>query len=757
MLGNFNDEAQYILLKAKEEMLDLNHPYIGSEHLVLSILKNNNILSNKLKEYGLTYNNFKDEIIKIIGTGSKKTEFFLYTPLLKKVIENSMLDAKDNNNGEVTPEHLFSSLLEEGEGIAIRILISMNIDIDSLYEEFNNKLRIKNKKNKKLLINELGINLIEEAKKNKLDPVAGREKELNRLIEILGRRCKNNPLLIGEAGVGKTAIVEELANLIAKKEVPQNLQNKKIISLDMATLVAGTKYRGEFEERLQKIIKEITSDGNIILFIDEIHTLVGAGGAEGAIDASNILKPALARGTIKCIGATTTKEYKKYISTDKALSRRFQPIIINEPNKEETINILTKLKPIYENYHHVTIPNSIINYIVELSSIYIYNRYNPDKSIDILDEVCSKTNIKENPTIKKIETIKNKLEEITKNKNSLILENKLDKAYNLLKEESKLKSTLNKLELNYKTNINTITKEDVRIIISEKANIPPIDIEKNLKNINKLEKELNNNIIGQEKAIKELINYTKKQKLGYSNNKIKSFLFIGPTGVGKTALAKLYSNLTKRNIIRLDMSEYSDSTSINKIIGSSPGYIGYNDNNNILEQIKDNPTSIILLDEIDKAHPKVINLLYQILDESIIKDATNNIINLNNNTIIMTSNIGFDNISLGFTSNINNNLKDIFPKALINRIDNIITFNNLTKENITKIIINKLNKLQSKYKDFTYNNNLINEIIEESNYQEFGARKIEKIIETKIENIIIDNLINNKPINITSLKEYITT
>ena len=478
MLGNFNEESQYILLKAREEMLELKHPYIGSEHLVLSILKNNSNMSQKLKEHGLTYKIFKDEIINIIGVGSKKSEFFLYTPLLKKVIENSMLDAKDNNNGSVTPEHLFSSLLEEGEGIAIRTIIGLNIDIDELYEEFNNNLIAKNnkKKKKKLLINDLGIDLIEKAKNNKLDPVTGRDKEINRLIEILCRRCKNNPLLIGEAGVGKTAIVEGLAILIAKKEVPFILQNKRIISIDMASLVAGTKYRGEFEERLQKIIKEIKEDENIILFIDEVHTLVGAGGAEGAIDASNILKPALARGDIKCIGATTTKEYKKYIYTDKALSRRFQSIIIKEPNEYETINILNKIKHIYEDYHKVIINDDITEYIVRLSNKYIHNRHNPDKSLDILDEVCSKVNIKENPLIKKIELLKDKLEKITKNKNSLIIENKIEKAYTYLKEEAKIKSKLNKLELNYKNNINIITKEDVRIILSEKTNIPLRDI-----------------------------------------------------------------------------------------------------------------------------------------------------------------------------------------------------------------------------------------------------------------------------------------
>ena len=765
MPANFNDEAQFILLKAKNEMMNLNHPYIGTEHLLLSILKSKNTLSKRLEDYGITYELFRKEILKVIGTGSKKTDFFLYTPLLKKVIENSMLDAKDNNNGNVTPEHLFSSLLEIGEGIAIRILVGMNIDINKLYDEFSNKLRIKSKKNKrKLLINELGIDLVEKATQNKLDPAIGREKEIQRLIEILCRRCKNNPILIGASGVGKTAIVEQLANLIATDKVPINLHNKKIISIDMASIVSGTKYRGEFEERMQKIIKELEENDDVILFIDEIHTLVGAGGAEGAIDASNILKPALARGSIKCIGATTTEEYKKYIEKDKALSRRFQPIIIEEPNEKETTNILEKIKPIYEKYHNVSISTDIITSIVELSNKYIYNRYNPDKSIDILDEVCSKVSIKESPIIKNIKELKNKLQEISNNKNSLILENKLDKAYTYRKKESEIKSIINKLELNYKKEDNKITIEDVASVINEKTNIPIYEILKdNINILNNLLDKLKKGIIGQDNAIEDMINYTKKIKLGYSNNRVKSFLFVGPTGVGKTALAKLYAKITgkRNNLIRLDMSEYSDSTSINKIIGTSPGYVGYDDNNSLIEQIKENPTSIILLDEIDKAHPKVINLLYQMLDESTLKDAKNNQVNLNNNIIIMTSNVGFEDSSLGFINknkdNINTSLKEKFSTSLINRIDNIIIFNKLTKDNIRKIIINKLNKLQEKYKDFTYNKELIEEIIKESNYNEYGARRINRIIESKLENIIIDRIINNKSLNITSMQECLIT
>ena len=410
MLGNFSEEAQFILLKARDEMLGLNHPYIGTEHLVLSILKNEGNVSKKLELYGLTYDSFKKEIINIIGVGSKKSQFFLHTPLLKKVMENAMLDAKDCNRGEVTVEHLFSSLLEEGEGIAIRIFVGMGIDIDELYSEFHSKLLKKSKKRKKkMLIDELGVNLIEKAKNGQVDPVVGREKEVERLIEILCRRTKNNPILIGEAGVGKTAIVENLASRIACGDVPNLLLNKRIISLDMATLVSGTKYRGEFEERMQKMIKEVSEDGNVILFIDEIHTLVGAGGAEGAIDASNILKPALARGTIKCIGATTTDEYKKYIEEDKALDRRFQRLIIEEPDENATINILERLRPIYEQYHRVIIPIDSLKKIVELSNQYIFDRHNPDKSIDILDEVASMVSIQETAIEKEYRMLKQKL------------------------------------------------------------------------------------------------------------------------------------------------------------------------------------------------------------------------------------------------------------------------------------------------------------------------------------------------------------
>ena len=739
MISNFNEEAQNILIKAKLEMLELHHPYVGTEHLLLAILHTKNNLSERLENYNLTYNRFKKEILKTIGKGSKKSEFFLHTPLLKKVIENAIMDSKENNNGIVTINHLFSSLLDVGEGIAIRILLGMNIDLDEMYDEFTEKIYEKKNQVKKLLIEELGININEKVRNKEIDPVIGRDEEIKKIQEILCRRTKNNPLLIGEPGVGKTAIVEGLATLIENNSVPQNLSNKQIISLDMASAVAGTKYRGEFEERMKQILKEIENNPNIILFIDEIHTLIGAGGAEGAIDASNILKPALARGKIRCIGATTIDEYKKHFEKDKALERRFQIIKINEPTIEETKNILYKIKPLYEKYHNVIISDNIIDNIVDLSEKYIYDRYRPDKQIDILDEVSSKVNINYSSNISKYYQQLNKLKD---KKELYIKENNIKKAY-----EYKIKET------NYKNNMinnkqsQEITLNDVANVISKKTSIPLYEVLKDKKQIiDKIESELKNNIYGQEDAINKLINITKRIKLGYKENKCTSLFFIGPTGVGKTKLANLYGEMISKKVIKLDMSEYSDSISISKFIGSTPGYVGYEDNKYILNQIKDNPNATIIFDNIDKAHPKIINIITQLLEDNIIKDAKNNIINFKNNTIILISNKGSETNNIGFnTTNIENKINNYFNTSLTSKIDEVIRFNKLNNKDITKIINNKLEIIKNKYKDIkiTINNEIINEILDESKYNIEGANNIEKIIKNNIENKIIDHIINN--------------
>lgn len=758
MFNSFDEEARKILILAKEEMKNLKHPYVGSEHLLLSILKNKNDISKRLKEYDLTYQRFRDEIIEIVGIGSKSSDCFLYTPLLKRIMETSMIDSRENNNGVVTISHLFSAMLEEGEGIAIRIMLGMDIDLDILYKEFTYKITTtKKSKNKKLLIDEIGIDLTKKTIEEGIDPVVGRDSEIKRILEILCRRKKNNPILIGEAGVGKTAIIEELSRLIAIGDVPQSLKNKRIISLDMASTVAGTKYRGEFEERINKILQEIEDNDDIILFIDEIHTLVGAGGAEGAIDASNIFKPALARNKLRCIGATTNSEYKKYIESDKALDRRFQKVNINIPDKETVKNILFNLKETYEVYHHVKIDNNMLDLIVELSDKYIYNRNQPDKAIDILDEVCAHVNLKENKQIKKYNELNKELQNIIKLKKQAVLNNEFDKASNYKDKENKLMNDINELELNvYKNNKQRIiNKNDIIEIVSRKSNIP-IYNSNNTKDIIKLKNNLTKKIIGQDKAVCELVNIYKKIKLGFSDNKCYSMLFQGPSGVGKTELARIFGKHITNNVIKLDMSEYSESHTISKIIGSPAGYVGYGDNLHVLEKIRTNPYSVLILDELERAHPNIINLFLSILDEGTIKDSMGNTINFNNVIIIMTSNVGFEKNAIGFNSNNTNKLKEQFSIPFINRIDNIVTFNKLNKNIIEKLIHQKINKIKNKYKDIKIkiNKQVIDEIIKESSYNEFGARKIDKIIKNKIENIIIDNIINNNDyINIKTINK----
>ena len=757
MFGQFTEEARKVLVMAKVEMTELKHPYVGSEHLLLAILKNKNNVSKKLKQYNLDYDKFRNKIIETVGIGSKESEWFLYTPLLKRVMENAMMDCKENNS-DVTIEALFSNLLEEGEGVAIRILLSLDIDLDKLYNEFSYKI-FKKKKNKKLLLDELGTDLTSKA--SSLDPVVGRDKEIKRIIEILSRRTKNNPLLIGEAGVGKTAIVEELSRMISNGEVPVSLKNKRIINLDMATLVAGTKYRGEFEDRVKKVLKEVEEDDDIILFIDEIHTLVGAGGAEGAIDASNIFKPALARNKLRCIGATTTLEYKKFIETDKALERRFQMVNVEVPNKEVVKTILTKLKPIYENYHHVIINDTIIDKIIELSEKYVYDRNEPDKSIDILDEVCAKASLKESKELTEYNRLNKQLQNLIKNKNEAVSNSDFKKASNYKKNEFELMDKINSLELVLcDKKRNEVTIDDIAYVVNSKTKIPIYEIlSENELIIKNMKEQISNKIIGQEQAVSEVINIAKKIKLGFKDEKCYSLLFVGPSGVGKTELAKVFGNiLAGKNVIRLDMSEYSEAHSVSKFVGAPPGYVGYNDNKTILEEVRNKPFSVLILDEIERANPSIINLLFQILDNGKIKDSKGVDVYFNNVTIIMTSNIGFDEINVGFNKNVNSisKLKEYFSIPFINRIDNIISFNQLKESDLKQLIKFKIDKLIKKYHKkikVKIDDNIVLEILNLSNYQEFGARKIDKIIKNKLESIIVDKIIaDKKSVNIKTIE-----
>ena len=747
MFGKFSEEAQRVLVDAQKEMSELKHPYIGSEHLLLAILKNNQDLVNKFKKYKITYKSFKEELINLVGIGDNTPDLLLYSTTLKTILENVIIESRETGD-EISVNELLLSLLNEGEGKAIRILLSLGVDINKLYSDISEKRKIKQKKSKKLIVEELGVDLTKRAKNNELDPVIGRDIELNRVIEILSRRTKNNPLLIGEAGVGKTAIAEELARRIVSGNVPMPLKNKRIISVDMACTVAGTKYRGEFEERIKKMVKELEDNDDVIIFIDEIHTLVGAGGAEGAIDASNILKPALARGKLKLIGATTISEYKKFIEKDNALDRRFQKVFVEEPDKSNLKNILMNLKSIYEAYHGVKIEEKLIDKIIELSDRYIYDRCEPDKSIDILDEVCTKVSLKEAKEEKEIIKLSDCLTKIQKEKNNAIINQNYDKAYSLKEDEEELQSKINKLKLDYmrKEKVKKVKLKDIVEVVSSKTKIPINEISKDyITSINEIEKTLKENIIGQDEAINKLIDISKKIKLGIKDkNKSYSVLFCGTTGTGKTYLSKLFAeNLVgKNNVIKLDMSEYSESISINKIIGSPAGYVGYDDNKNILEEIRNKPYSVLILDEIEKAHKSVLNFFLNILDEGNCKDSSGKTVRFDNVLIIMTSNAYVSKSLMGFNKKTtNNSLEDFFSKEFINRIDEIVPFNKFTEEDINKIIIKEANKCYKKYNsENIISLDMINRIIKESNYEEYGVRKLCKAVRKEIENQIVCNI-----------------
>ena len=759
MFGNFEEETRKVLIHAKEEMKALKHPYVGSEHLLLAILKDDNDISDKLKSYHITYEAVREEIIKMIGIGSKESEWFLYTPLLKRVLEQAVVDSKENNQGVVTIEHLFSSLLEEGEGVALRILVGMDVDIDDLYQEFSYKLTQTHKKSnhKHLLLEELGVDLNKKAETHVLDPVIGREQEIHRVMEILTRKKKNNPILVGFAGVGKTAIVEELSSRIVRGEVPLSLKDKRIISLDMATLVAGTKYRGEFEERMRKILKEIEENDDIILFIDEIHTLVGTGGAEGAIDASNILKPALARGTLHLIGSTTMDEYKKFIESDSALERRFQKVYVEEPNMEETIHILMNIKSIYEKYHCVTIPDTCIREIVKLSREYIYDRYEPDKSIDVLDEVCARVRLKESKELKKYRKMQESLHQIIDEKKEAIVSQDFKKASKLKSKENQLMDELNTLELTlYKKEKKTVTKEDLADVIHHKTKIPVYEILKeNKKMVEQIERTLSDRILGEEEAIQSLIHIAKKLKLGFARSqKSYSILFCGSTGVGKTCLARTFGELLvgKENVIKLDMSEYSESHSVSKLVGAPPGYVGYQDQKHVFEEIRNHPHSVLILDEIEKAHPDVLNLFLQILEDHQIKDSHGRVIRFDHMMILMTSNVGFHETHVGFhgetKQTIQTRLKEYFRMPFLNRIDDIVLFQPLSEEVMRTLIRKQLQSLKEKYQkqniQIAFTEELEDQILKKSEYEQYGARRLEKVVNDLCENQIIDEILNEK-------------
>jgi len=698
-MNNYTEELRKILKQSEIEALENNDELVGTEHILLSLLTLETSISLMFKE--LTYT----EVKVLIQPGKSDKKFIFYKNELLKIIEKVILSCQDIED-EITLPGLVIHILEDEKTTMYKILNKLNIDVNYLIET----LKSKDIETKPLLIKSIATNINDEAKRGALDKVIGRDKEIEKVIEILARKNKNNPILIGEAGVGKTAIIEELARRIVNEEVPTFLKNKEIYNLNIANVIAGTKYRGEFEEKLSKIITELETVDNIILFIDEIHTIVGAGGAEGAIDASNILKPALARGKIKCIGATTVNEFKNTIEKDKALDRRFQKVYVTAPNEEKTKIIIKKIKKDYESFHGVIIKNDILDLVIKLSKKYIKYRSEPDRSIDILDEVCASTSI--NPKDDKYEKLKNKIDKLITEKNNFLINNDILNASLTKKEIDKLKTNLNKLE--EKKNKNIVTKETLKKILENKINCKVYELE-DKKYLKTLTSNLKKNIKGQDNVLDKLVNIL-DIFLCKENTLPESILLEGPTGSGKTYISNKIAKELNINIITLNMNEFTNETSINKLIGSPAGYVGYNEKNTLFESLKNFPLSIILIENYTLANKKVLNLLYSILNTGVLTMSNNENIYFNNTLFIFTnSNI---KSSIGFISNEKSSNNKQFRHTL--------TLNKLNIDNIKEIIKEKNKNLIEKE---------IEEIIEKSNYKLENAKNLDKLLNEKYVNI----------------------
>ncbi len=708
MFSNFSDELKKILVDARKEMHSLKHSFVGTEHIVLSILKRENNISNILNKFKINYSSFKKNLIELVGYGNESKNLFVFTPLVKKILEDSMLISQDSKT-DVTLNTFFLSLLNEGEGVAYRIFLLLNLDLDEVANLISNNT-IKEVKPK--YIEEIGANLNKLVEESKFDPVVGRDDEISRLIDILLRKNKSNPLLVGAPGVGKTAIVEGLAKKIVDEDVPNKLIGKKIYSISMASLVSGTKYRGEFEEKLLKIIKEAENNSNIIIFIDEIHTLVGAGGSDGAIDASNILKPALSRGNIKIIGATTIDEYKKYIEDDKALSRRFQIITVNEIKEDILMDVLKKLKPIYEKFHKVIVDDDILKYIINVSKKYFLYKKEPDKSIDVLDEVCSKVSSSLDSDELVNIRLKKDLKDIIIEKNKCLKHNNYEEALKYRENEREIESKINCNLINL-NKIKKVRKEDVDNVLSIKLGIELCNKNKALSIYKKKVNEFNSLVIGQEEIINGIFDKIKQIFItDYIINRPISVVFYGKIGNGRNYVLSLLSEKVFNNTIRINLNEYTNEYSINKILGSN---IGYNSKNGVFESIKENPISLIIFDNFDSCCFEVKKIIYQIIETGYFMDCCGCKYFFNNCFIVF--NVNYNNSrSVGFNNTINN----LDDTSLFSKVTKVFEFNELTLSQIKLVIKRKLN---------SNNDKIINKIINECDYKSNGCKNIDFLIE----------------------------
>ena len=792
MFERFTEKAIKVIMLAQEEARRLGHNFVGTEQVLLGLIgEGTGVAAKTLKSMGVNLKDARIEVEKIIGRGSGFVAVEIpFTPRAKRVLELSWDEARQLGHNYIGTEHLLLGLIREGEGVAARVLENLGVDLNKIRTNVVKMLgesksqtvtsgggssSTPTSKVKTPSLDEYGTDLTLAAAEMRLDPVVGREKEIERVIQILARRTKNNPVLLGEPGVGKTAVAEGLATRIVNGEVPDILEGKKVIQLDMGLLIAGTKYRGEFEERLKKIMDEIRQAGNVILVIDEMHTLIGAGAAEGAIDAANILKPALSRGEIQVIGATTLDEYRKYIEKDSALERRFQSIIIEEPSIDETIEIIRGLKFKYEEHHELIISDEAVIAATKLSSKYVTDRFLPDKAIDALDEASSKVRLKVSTLCPEAKELDKQLREIIKEKEESIRNQDFEKASSLRDDEADMKDRIREVTEQWKkdneANKPVVTEEDVAQVIATMTGVPVTRLtEGESERLLKLENILHERVIGQSDAVVAISKAIRRARVGLKspNRPIGSFIFSGPTGVGKTELAKALAEAmfgSEDNMIRVDMSEFMEKHSTAKLIGSPPGYVGYDDGGHLSELVRKKPYSVILFDEIEKAHPDIFNIMLQILDDGRLTDAKGRHINFKNTVIIMTSNVGASMITtqgkLGFTTaenekkdkyeklkdTVNEELKKAFRPEFLNRIDDIIVFAHLSKEEIREIVDLMMKDLFKRLSERELSMEVTDEVkdfLAKDGYSEaYGARPLRRLIQRKIEDELAEEILTN--------------
>lgn len=792
MYDKFTENAKSAITLAKEVAYRLSHNYIGTEHLLIGLMEVDGVASKILEENGVTVEKVLELVNQLIApnSGVEMMDAGSFTPRSKRILDQSYKEAAKLKAQLVGTEHILIALIKESDCIAVRLLNTLGVNIQKVYIDIltasgvdvsaaksdyapQAKGKQKGKTSATPTLDQYSRDLTEYAREGKLDPVIGREQEIQRVVQILSRRTKNNPCLVGEPGVGKTAIAEGLALKIVEGNIPDTIKEKRVVTLDLSGMVAGSKYRGEFEERIKKVISEVISDGNVLLFIDEIHTIIGAGGAEGAIDASNILKPSLARGELQIIGATTREEYRKYIEKDAALERRFQPVVVDEPSEDEAIQILFGLRDKYEAHHQVRITDTALEAAVKLSSRYINDRYLPDKAIDLMDEAASKVRLSTYTSSPRIKELEQEIKRLEDDKEKAIKAEAYEKAGEIKKQQEAMQEQLEREKLideKERTEKQLVVSDnEIAEIVATWTKIPVKKLaEEETERLKNLESILHQRVIGQEEAVAAVAKAIRRGRVGLKdpNRPIGSFLFLGPTGVGKTELSKALAEAmfgSENSIIRVDMSEYMEKHSISKLIGSPPGYVGYDEGGQLSEKVRQNPYSVILFDEVEKAHPDVFNILLQVLDDGHITDSQGRRVSFKNTIIIMTSNAGAQNIvapkRLGFASVIDetedykkmkdavmDEVRKIFKPEFINRIDEIIVFHSLTKDNIKSIVSIMINTIAKRSKSqmnisIETTPEVVAHLAEAGFDQKYGARPLRRAIQSKIEDKLAEEIL----------------